>query len=226
MHVEQLWPTPVGRTDILLPEEVRQSLIAVLERKDASHERVRGDAEAFRSFVASKKFYHGIHYNLFAEAPEHPEHNSLVEFERIACRTFRDYLREAFAVEDADTVRLNGRCFGHVQKPGERTFPHYHQGCDGVLIHYLDVGEATAVNRPADSSPHALLLLDPRGSPNYPWWGKMHSIIPYRGLTILHPAYAWHETTVWQQSTRRVVIVVNFQVIGHGHASLYRELAF
>ncbi len=226
MEINQLWPTPIGRIDIALSEEVRQGLIALLERKDASHERVRGDAQAFESFVASKKFYYGVHYNLFAEASAHPEHEALIEFERIACRTFRDYLRDAFGVEDADSVRLSGRCFGHVQKPGERTFPHYHQGCDGVLIHYLDVGDGREPDPSTQNGSHVLLLLDPRGSPNYPWWGKMHSVIPSRGLTILHPSYVWHETTVWHGSTKRVVIVVNFQVTGHGHAALYRELKF
>jgi hypothetical protein len=228
MKIEQLWPTPVGRMDIFLPDEMRRQLVEVLIRKDAEREKIAEHSPDFHRFMMSKQFFTGTHYNLFAEADELPERDAVIAFEKIACEAFRRYLREAYDIGDADRVRLAGRCFGNVQLTGARTFPHYHQSCDGVLIHYLDVGDGRDPD--ANLSPrhgtHALLLLDPRGSPNYPWWEKVHSIAPHRGLTLIHPAYLWHETNVWRGAGTRVCIVVNFQVVRPGYLELHREMRF
>lgn len=228
MNVEALWPTPVGRMDIVLPEDMRRQLIDVLIRKDAERETIADRSPEFHRFMMSKRFYAGTHYNLFTDADDLPERDAIIGFERIACKAYRDYLKVAYGLELADQVRLSGRCFGNVQQPGARTFPHYHQTCDGVLVHYLEVGDG---NDPqAGLSPrhgtHALLLLDPRGAPNYPWWEKVHSISPHQGLTVIHPAYVWHETNVWRGATTRVCIVVNFQVVSPGYAELHREMRF
>jgi len=95
-----------------------------------------------------------------------------------------------------------------------------------VLVHYLELGQSRdeEANLTPRHGTHALLLLDPRGTPNYPWWEKVESITPRQGLTVIHPAYLWHETNVWRGTTTRVCIVVNFQVIRPGYLSLHRPL--
>jgi hypothetical protein len=95
------------------------------------------------------------------------------------------------------------------------------------MIHYLDVGigrdpEAGKTKR---HGTHALLLLDPRGAPNFPWYEKIESIIPRQGLTVLHPGYLWHETNPWRETEGvRVAIVVNFQIAKPGYGSLHQKL--
>ena len=226
MQIRQLWPTPVGQQMVFLPDDMRNQLIAVLLRKEAARERISETSPEFNRFMTSKRFYASTHYNLFAEAEEHPERDAIREFERLACGLFRDYLRRAYEIGDDQEVEFSGRCFGNVQSSGGRTFPHYHQSCDGVLVHYLDVGDGQddQANITRRHGTHALLLLDPRGTPNYPWWEKVDSITPHRGLTVIHPAYVWHETNVWRGSGTRVCIVVNFQIVKPGYMELHRPL--
>ena len=228
MELRNLWPTPVASEHIALPDAMREELIAVLIRKEAevkSQASLEADPD-FQRFMTSKKFYASTHYNLFAEAGEHPEQAAILAFEQLACVKVRQYLAAAYGIAHDQGVELAGRCFGNVQQPGARTFPHYHQSCDLVLVHYLDVGDG----RDPDSTlsarhgTHALLLLDPRGTPNYPWWEKVDSITPRQGLTLIHPAYLWHETNVWRGTATRVCIVVNFQVVKPGYQSLHQPL--
>ena len=64
----------------------------------------------------------------------------------------------------------------------------------------------------------------PCDTPNFPWWEKIDSITPRQGLTVTHPANAWHETHVWRGTGTRLCIVVNFQIIKPGYQSLHRPL--
>lgn len=206
---------------------MRQALINVLLRKEEDRHKIAENSPEFHRFMMSKGFYATTHYNLFDEADQHPERDAIIEFERIACQAYREYLRDAYQIEEWDKVRLSGRAFGNVQVPGARTFPHYHQSVDGELIHYLEIDE----NDPdRDLSPrhgsHALLLLDPRGTPNYPYWEKVHSIPPQVGMTVLHPAYVWHETNPYRGTGIRVAMVVNFQVVSHGYVELHKQMRF
>ena len=226
MQLRHLWPTPIAQDMLVLPEDMRSQLIAVLLRKEADREKIRDTSPDFHRFMTSKKFYASTHYNLFAEADDHPERDAILAFQNMAVGLLRSYLKEAYQIPEEETVEVSGRCFGNVQSSGARTFPHYHQASDVVLIHYLDVGhgaDAEANVTPRHGN-HALLLLDPRGAPNFPWWEKVESIVPRHGLTIIHPAYLWHETNVWRGAGTRVCIVVNFQIIKPGYLELHRPL--
>jgi hypothetical protein len=227
MQIRYLWPTSVGLDTRALPEQVREDLIRVLVRKDQERPKVGLDQTNWEKFVQSKKLYSSTHYNLFAEADQHPEVNSIKAFESFSIACLKDYLAEAFGMGAEYEFQFSGRCFGNVQYPGGRTFPHYHQSTDIVLIHYLDVGngidpEAMKTQRHGS---HALLLLDPRGSPNFPWFEKIESISPHQGMTVLHPGYLWHETNPWREAQgTRVCIVVNFQITSPGYGSLHQPI--
>jgi len=221
MRIDHLWPTPVAVTQSVLPPEVTETLIAHLLARDALKTKVSLGGLPFKRYVDSGDFYNEIHYNLFACPEDAPEYDAIRHFEKYACEAFRNYLRAGFGVENAETVELSARCFGHIHYPGIRTFPHYHQASDGVLVHYLKV-EDTPNNR----DPLSLILLDPRGAPNYPWTGKMHTINPTQGTTVCHPSYVWHETNEWTGESFRALIAVNFKVIGHGHETQFKPTRF
>lgn len=228
MGIRQLWPTPLMEEHVALPEDMRQALINVLVRKEEDRHKIAETAPDFHQFMKSKKFYASTHYNLFDEADQHPERDAILAFERVACKLFRRYLRDGLNIEQADEVKLAGRAFGNVQEPGARTFPHYHQTVDGVMVHYLAVGDGSdpEAGKTHRHGSHALLCLDPRGAINYPYWEKLESISPYQGLTVIHPGYLWHETNTWRGDGTRVVMVVNFQVVSHGYVELHREMRF
>lgn len=228
MEIKHLWSTPVMQEFTPLPERVRQDLISVLKRRETAREEVSEKSPGFHAFMKSKNAYAVTPYNLFAEADQHPdERDSIIEFERFACRMFRGFLKNAWNVEQADEVKLVGRCFGNIQHTGARTYPHYHQAMDGVLIHYLSLDQDDPnLGDSARHGSHALLLLDPRGTPNYPYWEKVVPIDPYQGLTVIHPANVWHETNVYRGSSTRVAIVVNFQVASHCYVELQSPMRF
>lgn len=228
MKIDRLWATPIAEFQVPMPEEMRRALVAVLLRKEKESHRAAAAAPEFERLRREKKLQATTHYNLFTEADRHPEREDIVEFERLACGLFRNYLREAYSIEQANELKLGGRCFGNVQLPGARTFPHYHHGVDGELVHYLQIedGPDPQAHISDRHGSHALLLMDPRGTPSFPYWEKVHSIFPRQGLTVIHPSYVWHETNVWRGEHPRVCIVVNFQVLSHGNAALHEPLRF
>jgi hypothetical protein len=221
MQVNHLWATPVSESEHHLSPETTTALISLLERRDAFKSKIDLAASPFKEYVDSGDFYNEIHYNLFASPEHEPAKAALLEFERYACKTFREYLQQGFDAKDSDTVELSARCFGHIHRPGMRTFPHYHQASDGVLIHYLKADE-----QGEGGEPLSLILQDPRGAPNYPWQGKMHTINPKTGTTVCHPSYLWHETNEWTGKDIRALIAVNFKVIGHGHENKFQPTKF
>ena len=84
MQLRHLWPTPIAQDMLVLPEGMRRQLIAVLLRKEADREKIRDTSPDFHRFMTSKKFYASTHYNLFAEADNHPERDAI-----LACRFSR-----------------------------------------------------------------------------------------------------------------------------------------
>jgi len=220
MNVANLWATPVATSMAPgLSAQTVETLVALLLQRDADTKKVPASADAFKEFVDSGDFYHAIHYNLFEHQGRLPESDALNEFEAFACKQVREYLRLAFDANDSESVELSARCFGHVHSENTRTFPHYHQGSDVVLIHYLR----------ADSDqgrPLSLIMQDPRGAPNYPWWGKMHTINPVSGMTVCHPSFLWHETNEWRGTGARVLMAANFKVVGHGHEKQFKATKF
>lgn len=230
MTIEHLWSTPVMQEHRTLPEKMRLDLIDALVIREKARDEVATWSQGFDEFMKSKQAYAITPYNLFSEAdlallPEQAE--SILAFEKFACIMYRKYLKEALNIEQADTLGLHGRCFGNVQEPGARTFPHYHQAMDHVMVHYLSVGEA-GQHQPKTRrhGNNALLMSDPRPAISYPYWEKVKSITPYKGLTVIHPAYVWHETNVYEGVGKRAAIVVNFQVITHNYIELQRDLRF
>lgn len=221
MKIEQLWATPIGVTRFCLTPERNRVLVDHLLERDTLRTKVRSGARPFKSYVESGGFYNEIHYNLFDCPTDAPEHDAIRAFEQMACGTFRQYLHDGFGLNDAETVALSARCFGHIHHPGIRTFPHYHQASDGVLVHYLKVDEIGQREEPL-----SLILLDPRGAPNFPWTGKMHTINPVEGTTVCHPSYLWHETNEWRGDSYRALLAVNFKVIGHGHERQFKPVMF
>jgi len=165
----------------------------------------------------------------------------LKEFEKISSKIIRTYINKAWDFdEDVEIkVRCFGNVQRSFSK---RTTPHFHHGWDGVFIHYLTVGEefnyplfddeaneklATTANRatlgrkrldtndvaatPSDHSGE-LLLLDPRPAIRMPYNDKAKVIKPTLGLTLIHPAYLWHETQTHTKAGIRVAIVINFNI--------------
>lgn len=228
MTIKHLWTTPVMEENTPLPEKIRQDLIRVLIAREDARTKVADTSPDFHSFMKSKAAYAITPYNLFNDVDMFPEErDSIIAFERFSCMMYRKFLREALNVEHADDVKLVGRCFGNVQTQGARTYPHYHQAMDGVLVHYLQLDELDPERMATERhGAHALMLLDPRGTPNYPYWEKVEPISPYQNLTVVHPAYVWHETNPYRGSGQRVAIVVNFQVASHCYVELQSPMRF
>lgn len=218
MKVDQLWATPIAVVEEKLSNETIFDLIALIREHNEMKKKSSLDASGFKTFVDDGDFYNNIHYNLF-DIDSNSEYSKAVsEFEKYACKHIRNYLKEGFGATDSDTVELSARCFGHSIEPNVKTFPHYHQASDVVLIHYLNIGESI--------EPLSLVLQDPRGAPNYPWWSKMHVINPQSGTTVCHPSFVWHETTEWKGDNNRDLIAVNFKVLGHGHERQFRNTRY
>ena len=232
--IEQKFATPFMESDTKLPEKMREDLIKVLELKETALSELKESNPEFYGMATSKGFYATTHYNLFDNPAEYSfAEQSILEFEQIACQMIRYYIRKGWGVQQADKMEIEGRCFGNVQKTGARTYPHYHQDINGVLVHYLKLGDE---NKDLDEqlfidwekSPrhgtHAVLFQDPRPAISYPYWEKIHTVVPRIGLTIIHPNYLWHETNPWLGEGTRVCIVVNFRIISHGYNELLKPL--
>jgi len=226
--IEQKFATPFLESDTELPSKIRQDLIQVLEKKETALSALKESDPEFYGMAEAKGFYATTHYNLFENPSEYPfAEQSILEFEQIACQMIRYYIRKGWGVRQASELRLEGRCFGNVQIPGARTYPHYHQSVDGVLVHYLSIGDGDFM-KGAETSPrhgtHKVLFMDPRPAINYPYWEKVHAVTPRVGLTLIHPNYLWHETNPWLGQGTRVCIVVNFRVMSHGYNELSQPL--
>lgn len=230
--IEHRWSTPFMEMESQLPEKMRRDLIEVLIKKETAMTDLKKTEPQFYSMAEAKGFYATTHYNLFAEKDleEFPEYrDSILGYEQIALKQIRYYIRKGWGVQQADDMVIEGRCFGNVQEPGARTYPHYHQDINGVLVNYLQVGDENrnldeqlardSYNSPRHGS-HNVLFLDPRPAISYPYWEKVYAVTPKVGLTIIHPSNLWHETNQWLGDGIRVVIVVNFRILSHGYNEL------
>tara|TARA_B100001245_G_scaffold66845_1_gene46608 strand:- start:777 stop:1556 length:780 start_codon:yes stop_codon:yes gene_type:complete len=228
--IEQKWATPFLESDTKLPHKTRNDLIEVLKLKETALSNLRETNPEFYGMAEAKGFYATTHYNLFDNPDEHAfAKESILEFEKIACTMIRHYIRKGWGIHQADEIELQGRCFGNVQTTGARTYPHYHQDVNGVLVHYLTVGDEN-LDVDMEKSPrhakHAVLFQDPRPSISYPYWEKVHAVYPRVGLTIIHPNYLWHETNPWLGQGDRVCIVVNFRIMSHGYNELLKRFRY
>ena len=239
--IEHKWTTPFFEMEGVLPQKMRDDLCRVLEKKELDMKIVKEKEPEFYSIAQAKGFYATTHYNLFAEEDmsEFPdEKESIVAYEKLAMQQIRYYIRKGWGVQQADDMRLEGRCFGNVQSAsdqqgGARTYPHYHQDMNGVLVHYLRMGDEdvslenqlqVGQEQSSRHGSHQVLFQDPRPSINYPFWEKIYAVSPRVGLTLIHPNYLWHETNPWLGKGTRVVIVVNFRIMSHGYNELSKSL--
>ena len=232
--VEQKFATPIMEGITEIPQKMREDLIKVLQLKEQKADDIREKDPDFYSIATSKGFYATTHYNLFDSVDEFPfAKESILGFESIACQLIRYYIRKGWGVQQADEVKLEGRCFGNIQDTGARTYPHYHQDQNGVLVHYLALGDENValkdrVMKDMEKSPrhssHQVIFLDPRPAISYPYWEKVHTVTPQVGMTIIHPSSLWHETNTWLGEGLRACIVVNFRIVSHGYNELARPL--
>lgn len=234
--IEHKFTTPFMESHTQLPQDMRDQLCDVLAQKETAMSKVKESDPQFYSLAQSKGFYATTHYNLFDEKDmnEFPEaRQSILDFEQIAHQMIRYYIRKGWGVQQADDMNIEARCFGNVQEPGARTYPHYHQDISGVLVHYLKVGDEDVdfsgqILKGQEKSPrhgsHQVMFQDPRPAIGYPYWEKIHGITPKVGLTIIHPNYVWHETNPWLGKGIRVAIVVNFRILSHGYNELLKPL--
>jgi hypothetical protein len=215
LHITQEWATPIGKMHIYLPEITRQVLINLLTKQtQVTTEDTYNES--------STNALNNTVYNLFDYTKKETttlEISALKEFEKIASKIIRTYINKAWNLGEDEVI--NVRAFGNVQKPfTKRTAPHFHHGWDGVFVHYLTIGEEfnypgfSEENSAAIPSDYSgdLLLLDPRPAIRMPYNNKAKVIKPEAGLTLVHPAYLWHETQTHTKSGIRAAIVINFNI--------------
>jgi len=237
-NIDHKWTTPFMEMDSTLPDKINKDLCKVLTAKELSMEDIKTKEPDFHDMAKSKGFYATTHYNLFddKDMDEFPnEKESILAYEQIVCQQIRYYIRYGWGIRQADDMIIEGRCFGNVQRDSElggaRTYPHYHQDINGVVVTYLAMGDENVALEDQvlvgqEQSPrngtHQVLFQDPRPAISYPYWEKVYAITPRVGLTIIHPNYLWHETNPWLGKGTRVCIVTNFRIISHGYNELLK----
>tara|TARA_B100000470_G_scaffold72642_1_gene55508 strand:- start:7679 stop:8488 length:810 start_codon:yes stop_codon:yes gene_type:complete len=143
LNVEHEWTTPIGSINIYLPEELRQILIVILTKQgivftEHTYNKVNNTSEALKKF--DDKIYNLFDYDDQKTVLDANEIDALAEFEKISSKIIRTYIHKAWGLDEDAAIKA--RCFGNVQRPfGRRTAPHFHHAWDGVLVHYLTVGE-------------------------------------------------------------------------------------
>ena len=220
LNVSHEWTTPIGSIDTILPDMMRKVLVSIVMRCGDVYEcGMVGVEKAFNLF------------NYVNSPWSEQEVKYLQEFEKIVSKIIRTYVKKAWGIDEDSAMTT--RCWGNIQDTFDmRTLPHYHQrryGWDGVLMHYLTVGdEFKFVDSPNTSNPTDysgdLLLLDPRGSIKAPNDNKQITIKPRIGTTILHPAYLWHETHAHTQRGLRSAMIINFSIINEQHEAVLTKL--
>ena len=226
LDVTHEWTTPIGSINIYLPDVVRTVLVGIMTKcQNVS----TGD-----NYDGTGNEFDAKTYNLFDYSNKEWNENEircLQEFEKIASKIIRTYIKKAWNMDE--NVNIQARCFGNIQRTHSmRTLPHYHHGWDGVLSHYLTVGDEFKFPTDADNEPPpfdnpdsgTLLLLDPRPSIKVPNNYKAKTIKPKIGTTILHPGYVWHETHGHTRAGVRSALVVNFNIENRNYGILPTKL--
>jgi len=220
LQVTEEWPTIIGTETIELPQVMRDVLVKVIKEQDSVFtentynkiNKTTSDLEAFDS-----KIYNLFDYSRY-EIEE--EITQIKEFEKIMSKVIREYVSEAWQVDQ--DIEIDVRGFGNVQRTfGRRTPPHFHHGWDGVLAHYVTIGgeyktKYTIPHETKDTDYSGeLLLLDPRPNNSNPDENRRQDVVrihPHNGLTLVHPAYVWHETHTHTKAGDRVLVAINFHI--------------
>ena len=114
MKITNNWSTPIGKMQLNIPEDLKRKLIQIIVK----------DVTDF--FVYDKN---------------DPKAAFLKEYESMVNELIRYYLTNAYHITNAKDLNIEGNAFGNHQVHGGRSYPHYHHGFDGVLVHYLTAGE-------------------------------------------------------------------------------------
>jgi len=256
LNINHEWTTPIGKMHIYLPEITRQVLISIMTKQsmvftEQTYDKKNKTAKELNKF--NNSIYNLFDYS--KDNLTSLELSALKEFEKISSKIIRTYINKAWEIDEDVEVKVRAfgnvqRPFSR------RTSPHFHHGWDGVFVHYLTVGEefnhpkfsdeknehlATTAERTKESreildkadiqtSPEDysgdLLLLDPRPAIRMPYNNKAKTIKPEVGLTLVHPAYLWHETQTHTKPGIRVAIVINFNINNRNYDELPTNLAF
>ena len=126
---EEDWSTSIGQIRFKLPEEMRIGLIKNIA-KHAYQSKLITKPDGEDSTYSSKH-----HYNMFVDDDKH-----IQQYREITTELIRYYVANSWGVTDVADMKIKAKCFGNIQTWGQRTYPHYHHGFDGVVITYLTVG--------------------------------------------------------------------------------------
>lgn len=119
MVITDNWQTPIAELDLKVSDRVRDDLIQKICIDGA---------------------------NLFDYGSDDPIKESLEEYEKVSNELIRYYLTNAYDMVDTAELNIEARAFGNSQTFGGRTYPHYHDAFDGVMIHYLTAGNEFKLN--------------------------------------------------------------------------------
>ena len=223
MEIEQAWSTPIAKLHIGLPLEMRAVLVRLLMKQvgvltENTYDAVNKEdgINAFNDSLINLFDYSNSSYS--DKCVEY-----LQRFEQIASEHIRNYIEQAWGLDRDSEIKIRG--FGNIQRTlGRRTGLHHHHGWDGVFLHYLTVGGEDDLlsveledwdfyHRPYHTDYSGdLIMVDPRGPIKMPYNEKAKTFKPEIGLTLIHPAYLWHETHTHTGIGTRVGIVINFNI--------------
>ena len=232
LQIDNAWPTTIGKEHIDLPIEMRKTLIDIIKKQDHVFTEDTYDGKIgtiTESELFERKIYNIFEYSRYSDENEIKQ---VKDFEKITSNVIREYVHEAWGTNKDCDIKLRG--FGNVQRTfGRRTAPHYHHGWDGVLAHYLTVGEEFDLEENQHESLNTdgsgeFFLLDPRPAnvsaaiarKGYPSNNQYVSITPEVGTTLIHPGYVWHETSAHTKAGIRVLVAASFNILTKNHNEL------
>ena len=234
MEIEHAWSTAIGQLDLELPTAMRASLVRLLLKQDGVltentyDKKTQGSGvKAFNDSLVNLFDYEKYGNSTDHRIAQYPVSatclNYLQQFEQIASKIIRQYISEAWGLDQDSEIKIRG--FGNIQRTlGRRTGIHHHHGWDGVFLHYLTVGGEDDLlsvemedwdfyHKPYHTDYSGdLIMVDPRGPIKMPYNEKAKTFKPRVGLTLIHPAYLWHETHTHTGIGTRVGIVINFNI--------------
>ena len=133
---KELWDSPIAEISFPFPHWVREGLLDYILKKNFTKGIVQHDNNEDQ--YSSSHFY-----NLLCDADEYKE---IAKFKSYISELIRYYCANAWSVPDIENIQIEAKSFANLQLKGERTFPHYHNGFDGVVVSYLTVGNEFDVN--------------------------------------------------------------------------------
>jgi len=153
---EEDWSTSIGQIRFKLPEEMRIGLIKTIA-KHAYQSKLITKPDGEDSTYSSRH-----HYNMFVDDDKH-----IQQYREITAELIRYYVANSWGIPDVADIKIKAKCFGNIQSWGQRTYPHYHHGYDGVLITYLTVGDEFTVDLSGEKTWEDFVIPVPKPKPFY-----------------------------------------------------------